>query len=62
MDGGGWDRADELRSALKAALLYLETVKRNESHIREAFQAKGLDSGFLLASLDARIARIKATL
>lgn len=52
----------ETKAALESCLKYLEMVKRNEDAIVKVFQAQGSNPGFLLVSLDARIAKVKAAL
>lgn len=50
---------DETTEALESCLKYLEMVKRNEEAI---LKAMGHNGAFLVASLDVRIAKVKAAL
>lgn len=52
----------EVREALQGALQYMESVKRNEKFIQEAYQHKGWQVSWLFASLDLKIERIKRVL
>lgn len=52
-------RDSELKEACKGALRYLESVKRNEQQIQEAFQAKGWSSAWIFTTLDLNIERLE---